>query len=111
MTDLADLLAFQCRAANLPYPVREYKFHTIRRWRFDLCWLEWLLFAEVDGGEWTVGRHARGAGMALDCEKWNTAMLEGWTGFRFTGSMVKDGRALFVLEQALGLSKKSRRMA
>jgi hypothetical protein len=99
--DLADVLAFQIKAAKLPKPIREHRFHATRRWRFDLAWPERRLFAEVDGGEWTRGRHARGSGMAKDCEKWNAATVAGWRGLRFVGSQVKSGAALKTLHAVL----------
>lgn len=37
--------------------------------------------------------------MQTDCEKWNRLMLDGWTGFRFTGSQVRSGYAIQILEQ------------
>ena len=96
-----DNLIFQCKLAGLPAPTPELRFHPVRKWRLDLAWPEQRLFAEVDGGTWVGGRHNRGAGYERDCEKLNSACLEGWRGFRFTTAMVKDGRALAVLEQAL----------
>jgi hypothetical protein len=35
---MTSTLSFQCRAARLPLPVPEYRFHLVRRWRFDLAW-------------------------------------------------------------------------
>ena len=98
--DWADVLAGQCKAVKLPAPHREFRPWKDRRFRLDLAWPEILLYAECDGGEWSQGRHGRGAGMRSDCEKQNHLAMEGWTGFRFTGTMVKDGAALAVLEQA-----------
>lgn len=98
--DWADVLAGQCRTVRLPAPQREYRPWKDRRFRIDLAWPEMMLYAECDGSEWTHGRHGRGAGMRADCEKGNRLALEGWTGFRFVGSQVKDGTALAVLERA-----------
>lgn len=97
----ADRLIFQCRAARLPTPTPEYRFHPTRRWRLDLSWPDRLLYAEVDGGTWVGGRHNRGAGYENDCEKLNAAALAGWRGIRVTTQMVKDGRALGYLQQLL----------
>ena len=93
-------LSFQCRAARLPMPVPEYRFHPVRRWRFDLAWPALLLAVEVDGGTWVSGRHTRGAGYERDCEKLNAAVLLGWRVLRFTTGQVTSGQALTVLEQA-----------
>ena len=99
--DHADTLLLQILAIHLPEPMREFRFHPTRRWRFDLSWPARMIFAEVDGSEWTHGRHGRGLGMQSDCEKTNEAALLGWIGFRFTGSQVRSGYALTTLERAL----------
>lgn len=100
-TGYAQNLIFQCRAAGLPAPTPEYRFHAVRKWRLDLAWPDRRLYVEVDGGTWVGGRHNRGTGYEKDCEKLNTACVEGWRGLRVTTRMVKDGRALAALEQAL----------
>jgi hypothetical protein len=87
-------------AAGLPAPVLEYRFAPPRRWRFDYAWPSLMLALEVEGGVWTGGSHVRGRGYVLDCEKFNAAALAGWTALRVTTGMVRDGRALALLEQA-----------
>ena len=99
--DLADTLLAQIVAVGLPQPVREFRPFADRRFRIDLAWPDQLIFAEVDGAEWTYGRHSRGAGMQTDCEKWNRLTLEDWIGFRFTGSQVRNGYALRTIEQMM----------
>ena len=98
----ADNLIFQLRAAKLPAPTPEFRFHPVRKWRLDLAWPDQRLYVEVDGGTWVGGRHNRGAGYEKDCEKLNAACVAGWRGLRVTVAMVKDGRALSAVEQALG---------
>lgn len=89
--------------AGLGRPVREWRFHPPRRWRFDLAFVLEKLAIEVDGGTWkgAAGRHTSGAGYERDCEKQNTAALDGWVILRFTTAMVKDGRALETIRAAL----------
>lgn len=82
-------------------PVKEYRFAEPRKFRFDFCWADLWLAAEVDGGTWKQGRHVRGAGFERDCEKLNLAVLKGWRVLRFTTAMVNDGRALSCLELLL----------
>ena len=73
---IKDWLA-DCPAHNLPEPVRELKFHPVRRWRFDYAWPDYMVALEVDGGgAW--GRHGRPSGMSKDNEKINTAQTMGW---------------------------------
>src|SRR3990167_10550174 len=97
----AQNLIYQCRAARLPLPTAEYRFHPVRRWRLDLAWPDRKLYVEVDGGIWVGGRHNRGPGDEKDCEKLNAAAVGGWRGLRFTTAMVKSGLALNVLRTAL----------
>lgn len=94
-------LAWECRLLGLPAPATEVRFHANRRWRFDLAWPDRKLAVEVEGGIWKGGRHTRGLGYERDCEKYNTAALHGWRVLRFTVGMVKDGRALDVVREAL----------
>jgi len=64
--------------AGLPMPQKEYRFHPVRKWRFDLAYPEILLAIEIDG----TGRHNTVAGMAADNEKINEAQILGWTVIR-----------------------------
>jgi very-short-patch-repair endonuclease len=98
---LEETLALHLRAAGLPEPEREYRFHAPRRWRFDFCWPDHRLAVEVEGGIWSGGRHVRGAGFEKDLEKYNRANLDGWCLLRFTGDMIKSGQALQTIEVAL----------
>ena len=90
----------QIRANKLPEPEREVFFHPTRKWRFDFCYPDLKLAFEIDGATWSNGRHNRGQGYEDDCVKLNEAALLGWTVLRFTGDMVKDGRALQIVKRA-----------
>jgi len=98
---LEEILSLHIRAANLPAPAREYRFAPPRRWRADFAWPAQKLLVECEGATWTNGRHTRGAGFGLDCEKYNQASLDGWTLLRFTGDQIKSGEALQTIEKAL----------
>lgn len=100
-SDGEEALATRIRQLRLPEPVREYRFAPPRRFRFDFCWPDRGVAAEVDGGAYTQGRHTRGPGFERDCEKMNLATLRGWRVFRFTPGMVESGEALAVLEEVL----------
>ena len=83
---------FQCRAIGLPPPVGEYRFHPVRRWRFDYAWkLPTMVALEVQGGIWTGGKHGRGSGIVKDYEKLNHAQANGWTVLQLTPQQVKAG--------------------
>lgn len=100
MSALEEQMLFQMRAVKIPEPQREFVFAPPRRWRFDFCWPERMLAAEVEGGTWAAGRHTRGAGFEGDCEKYSEATIRGWAVLRLTGGMVKDGRAINLIERA-----------
>ena len=96
-----EMLALHIRALRLPEPEREYRFHPEREWRFDFAWPDRRIAAEVEGGGWVYGRHHRPKGYEQDCEKYNAATLLGWRVLRFTPEMVRDGRAIRAIEDAI----------
>ena len=78
-------------ALDGPYLVTEYKFHPVRRWRFDFAHLATKTAIEINGGIWSGGRHVRGAGYLRDREKINTAQMLGWRVFELgTGQVTVD---------------------
>jgi very-short-patch-repair endonuclease len=101
MSHLEEILALHLRAAGLPSPEREVRFHPARLWRLDFAWPSHMLALEVEGGVHGRGRHVRPQGFEGDCEKYNEAALLGWTVLRVTGKMVRDGRALGLVERAI----------
>ena len=78
---------------------QEYRFHPVRRWRFDFAWPEFKVALEAEGGTYGKGRHVRPTGFEKDCEKYNEATLMGWRVYRFTSKMIKSGEALEILER------------
>ena len=94
-------LALQIRTMKLPAPQREYLFHSTRKWRFDFAWPKIKFAVEVEGGTWSQGKHSRGLGFREDCIKYGEAMLLGWSVYRVTGDLVKDGGAIKVVEVML----------
>ena len=93
-------LALHMKAAGLN-PESEFRFHPPRRWRFDFAFPAQKVAIECEGGTFSGGRHTRGKGFALDCQKYNQASLDGWTLLRFTGDTIKSGEALRQMEAAL----------
>lgn len=94
-------IAWTMRIAGLPEPEVEFLFAKPRRWRFDFAWPDKKAALEVEGGSWVGGRHTSGAGFEADAEKYNEAALRGWRVYRVTPNMIKDGRALALMEKAL----------
>lgn len=103
MSNLEDLLLYQIKVSGLPKPVREARFHPTRRWRFDLCYPDFMVAVEIEGGIWTGGRHTTGKGFEADCIKYSEAALLGWMVIRVTGGMIKSGLALHMIGRALGV--------
>lgn len=101
MSDLEASMLLHIRVNGLPEPLREYRFHPKRRWRFDMAWPDDRVALEVEGGVYTGGRHTRGRGFQEDCVKYNEAALLGWTVLRVTGEQIDDGSALDWLRRAL----------
>jgi hypothetical protein len=99
----SDELVFQLKAAGLPDPVPEYRFHDKRRWRFDFAWPEQLIALEIEGGVWVNGRHTRGKGFEEDIRKYNAAACLGWRVLRATPDMIRNGELLNTIEYALGM--------
>jgi hypothetical protein len=99
-----DLFRIICRSAAQKFGTAvefEYRFHPVRRWRFDAAFPERSAAGELDGGTFTGGRHTRGVGFGKDCEKINEAQLLGWRVFRFTTPQMENGVMLDVLERAM----------
>ena len=69
--------------------VQEYKFHPSRKWRFDYANDRLKIAIEVEGSVFTNGRHTRGTGFIADMEKYNQAVLLGWSLLRFTPDQMR----------------------
>jgi len=64
--------------------IMEYRFHPVRRWRFDVAFPASRVAVELEGGIWVEGGHSRGSGVVKDIEKYNSATLLGWRILRYT---------------------------
>lgn len=91
---LETLFWLQVIALDAPEPVREFKFHPVRRWRVDFAWPSLKVAVELEGGIWTGGRHTRGSGFVADMEKYNALALMGWRLLRFSGDDLRTGVAV-----------------
>lgn len=89
------------QSANIPEPKTEYRFHPLRKWRFDFAWPESKLALEIDGGIWFGGRHTHGAGWLKDQEKLNTAQAMGWRILHRTPSNMNDCETISLILDAL----------
>ncbi len=87
-----------CKSEGMPIPVREHRFATPRRWRFDYAWVDQRIALEQEGGLWVYGRHNRAASMIKDMEKYNSASALGWRVFRFTPQQVESGEWVDIIK-------------
>lgn len=84
----------------------EYRFHELRKWRFDYLVTDappptWRLAIEIEGATFTNGRHSRGAGMQKDMDKYNAATMMGYRVLRFSTTDILRGRAKAFLAEHL----------
>ena len=86
--------------------VKEYKFHPVRKWRFDYAFTEYMVEVEVDGGVWTGGRHINPSGYINDMEKLNTAASMGWLVLRITTDDRFASKTYDLIKQTLLTRKK-----
>lgn len=88
--DTESPLLLHCQAHRWPMPVQEYRFHPVRKWRFDYAWVEQKVALEQEGGVFRGGRHTSGFGFLKDMEKYNTATALGWRIIRGTPQQVRS---------------------
>ena len=77
--------------ADIPEPVREYRFDAVRLWRFDFAWPAERVAVEIEGVHGGGGRHQRVDGFLADCEKYEAALAQGWRVYRVPGQWVLRG--------------------
>ena len=98
-----ELLEKQLRIAGMQNWVREYRFHAIRKWRFDFANVALKIAVEIEGFApgGRAGRHQRVAGFTADTEKYAEAAIAGWRLIRVTTRQVRDGTAFTWIERAV----------
>ena len=108
MSKIEDQFLKQMEDNGFPSSVREYYFHPVRKWRADFAFPAHKLLIEIEGGAFTRGRHVRGYGYRNDCQKYNNAIMVGFTVLRFTSDMVRSNEAIrtvaVVMQQRGGIS-------
>jgi very-short-patch-repair endonuclease len=87
---------------------REYRFSTLREWRFDYAISVLNLAFECEGGLWINGRHSRGSGYQEDLDKYNVAAIMGWRVIRFSVDDINKGRDLQILKGVTPMAKPKR---
>jgi len=101
------LLLEHIKDAGLPTPEREYRFdeRNGRKWRFDFAYPYQRIGIECHGSIWQQGRHNRGYGIGSDCEKRNSAQLQGWDVYEFVPEQINSMDAVRIIKEALELKK------
>lgn len=97
----AFLAAWRVVAKDLPEPIPQYKFHPVRKWRFDFVFhaahLDFALSeqhiklaVEIQGGGFVKGGHVRGAQQEKDFEKLRAAARLGWIVLQYGSKAMGD---------------------
>jgi hypothetical protein len=85
-------------ANRLPVPEYEYRFHHVRRWRFDYYFKDAMVAIEIEGGIYKYGRHNRASSFWDDAEKYNAAAEMGIRLLRYPSvnkmDLMQIGRAI-----------------
>ena len=91
------------KESGLTY-VKEYKFNTMRKFRFDFAIPLKMIAVEYEGLVSTgkKGGHQTKNGYSINCEKYNLALINGWKVLRYTATnykqFVDDLRLLMINE-------------
>lgn len=103
-TPKSDFFTLLCKSDLKQECIKEFKFHPIRKWRFDYALPEHRIAIEVEGGVWTGGRHTSPKGFLGDMEKYNTATLMGWRVFRTVPDALCTNATLQMIREAIAYS-------
>ncbi len=96
-----------CKSHGILEPVREFKFHHTRKWRFDFAWINERVAVEIEGGLFLAGggRHNRGASMKADMEKYNEAACLGWIVLRYTPDQLLKSIVYSQIQEAINTQR------
>ena len=101
--------ALWMRQIGMPDPVREYVFAPPRKWRFDFAWPDHFFAVEIEGITYFgpgIGRHQTRKGFELDSEKYEAAMVRGWTVYRVPSTWVYDnGKTIWRKETEVAIRR------
>lgn len=68
----------------------EYRFHPVRKFRFDIALVEHKCALEFEGIVSEKSRHTTITGYTMDTYKYNLAQIEGWKVLRYTALNYKN---------------------
>jgi len=76
-------IKLELKSKGIPFET-EYRFHKVRRFRFDVAIPKYRIAVEYEGIVSGRSRHTTLKGYTGDCEKYNIAVKEGWRVLRYT---------------------------
>ena len=77
---------------DIPTPEREHRFAPPRMWRFDMAWPQHMVAVEIEGLSYSgLSNHQMRSGFMKDAEKYEEALLRGWTVYRVPGPWIAEG--------------------
>lgn len=87
--------------------VAEFRFHPVRKWRFDGAYPTLKIAFEYQGGIFMRGKsgHSNAKGAMRDWEKFNEAQLDGWIVLQFGPIETQTGIAMQTIERAIKLRR------
>jgi len=100
-----DMFCIICKSVFKLDIVKEFKFHPIRKWRFDYAIPSLKIAIEQDGGIWISGRHNHPQGYINDMEKFNEATALGWVVLKFTPQNICSNEAIEVIKRTIDIRK------
>jgi len=77
----------------------EFKFHPVRKFRFDFAVIPLKVAVEYDGGVFSGGRHTQGVGYSNDAVKGNLALESGWKVYHVTSRLMEPKRVAETLNR------------
>lgn len=82
-------------------PETEYRFHPVRKFKFDYAFINDKLAVECEGGIYTKQAHGSITGILRDMEKYNLAASMGWRVLRFTPKQLLTFETIELIKTAL----------
>ena len=100
---LERMMVQQLTLTKMPDWIREYRFDTERKWRFDFAFPVIKVAIEVEGSVHRIKGRFKG-----DIPKYAEAMLQGWKVLRVGNDEIKSGQAIAWLERLIKIEEDRR---
>ena len=85
----------------IPRPEREFRFHPVRKFKFDYAFKEYKVALELEGGVFTKQAHGSVTGVLRDIEKYSLAASLGWRIVRCIPSKLNTSKTIQLIKDAL----------